>query len=181
MVVGPHDQDRVLDRDDDDQRPEDERHDAEHRFRRHLTVGARGLRRDVEGVERARADVAEDHAHAGERRPRQRTPCSLGRSRPCFRRALIRAPCLVGRLSFRPGRRPSGHITVLDNKSAPARSSGQRGLSEDDLPAAEAAPGRARGGGPQEDNVRGAPNRSPPSASSLVFAPFLPRKGNPSD
>ena len=70
VVVGAHDQDRVFDGDDDDQRPEDQRHDAEHRFRRNLSVGTCGLCGDAERIERARADVAEDDAHAGKRRRR---------------------------------------------------------------------------------------------------------------
>src|SRR6476646_8174032 len=48
VVVGPHDQDRVFDGDDDNQRPEDQRHDAEHSLRRWLSVGTRGLCGDAE-------------------------------------------------------------------------------------------------------------------------------------
>ena len=68
VIVGAHDQDRVLDGDDDDQRPEDQRHDAEHGLRRYLSIGTRDLCRDAERIERARADVAEDDAHASKRR-----------------------------------------------------------------------------------------------------------------
>ena len=70
VIVGAHDEDRVFDRDDDDQRPEDQRHDAEHGFRRHLPGRTGGFGGDVEGIERARADVAEHHPHARERRRR---------------------------------------------------------------------------------------------------------------
>src|ERR1700686_4174291 len=81
MVVGAHDQDRVFDGDDDDQRPEDQRHDADHGFRRNLSGGTCGLHCDVERIERARADVAEHDAHARQRRrrPRARAPL-LGHS-----------------------------------------------------------------------------------------------------
>ena len=72
VVVGAHDQDSVFDRDDDDQRPEDQRDDADHGFRRDLSGLACCLGGDAERVERARADVAEHHAHAGEHRGRPR-------------------------------------------------------------------------------------------------------------
>ena len=70
VIVGAHDQDRVFDRDDDDQRPEDQRHDAEHRLRRDVSGRTGGLRGDVERIERARSDIAEHDPHAGERRRR---------------------------------------------------------------------------------------------------------------
>src|ERR1700722_14659170 len=77
VVVGAHDQDRVFDGDDDDQRPEDQRHDANHRFWRNLSAGTRGLRGDIESIERARADVAEHDAHARQRRRRPRARAHL--------------------------------------------------------------------------------------------------------
>ena len=92
VVVGAHDEDRVFDRDDDDQRPEDQRHDAEHRFRRNLSVGTGGLRGDVERIERARADVAEDDAHARERRRRPRARAPLPGRRVDLRRCAHLAP-----------------------------------------------------------------------------------------
>ena len=54
-------------RDDDDQRPQDHRQHAEHRVARDRTGLGRRHRRHAEGVERACADVAIDHADAAER------------------------------------------------------------------------------------------------------------------
>ena len=67
-VVGAHDDDDVLQGDDDDQRPGDQRQDAEHVLMAGLQPGklAETL---LDGVERAGADVAEDDA---ERRQGQR-------------------------------------------------------------------------------------------------------------
>ena len=64
VIVGAHDQDRILDGNDDDQRPEDQRHDTEDRLRRDGSARARSFRRDLQGIERARPDVAENDAHA---------------------------------------------------------------------------------------------------------------------
>jgi len=47
-----------------------QRYDSEHRIRRHRSSGACDLCGDAECVERARADVAENNAHARERRRR---------------------------------------------------------------------------------------------------------------
>jgi hypothetical protein len=62
------DQNRVFDGDDDDQRPKDKRYDPQHSVWRYLTIGACGLYRHAERIERARANVAEDNTHAGKRR-----------------------------------------------------------------------------------------------------------------
>ena len=67
VVVGPQDEQHVLDRHDEDQRPQDERHDPEH----HL-AGDRAARRSgreglLQGVKRARADVAVDDAERAKR------------------------------------------------------------------------------------------------------------------
>ncbi len=59
VVVDPHDDAHVLDADDDDQRPDDQGEDPQHVLRGHADVGAREAR--LEGVERARPDVAVDH------------------------------------------------------------------------------------------------------------------------
>ena len=68
LVVGAQQDDDVFERDDDDQRPEDQRQHAEHRVAGRRAVGAdRGDHRFAEGVERARADVAVDDADAAER------------------------------------------------------------------------------------------------------------------
>jgi hypothetical protein len=72
VVVGPHDQDSVLGRDDDDQGPEDQRQDAQDGLWRRRAAGLDGL---LERVERAGADVAIDDA---ERRQRQPCRASLG-------------------------------------------------------------------------------------------------------
>ena len=59
-------------------------------------VGTGGLRRDIERIERARADVAEHDAHAGERGRAQRPRPSLSgrrqRGAPIFAVALIERP-----------------------------------------------------------------------------------------
>ena len=71
LVVGPHDEGEVLDGDDGDERPEDEREHAQ-------DVGVRGrdavLALDAlfDGVERARADVAEDDAERADDERRER-------------------------------------------------------------------------------------------------------------
>jgi hypothetical protein len=99
VVVGAHDEDGVLERDDDYQRPKDQRHDAEHSFRRHLTIRAGGLGCNVQGVERARADVAEHDPHACERRRRDRTTCSLpGRRMDLRGRTHVERPRLLLKL-----------------------------------------------------------------------------------
>ena len=69
VIVGAHDEDGILDGDDDDQRPEDQRDDAYRCLGRHAAAGTGGLGGDIQGVERARADVAEHDAHAGDRGP----------------------------------------------------------------------------------------------------------------
>jgi hypothetical protein len=51
VVVGAHDQDRVFDRDDDNQRPEDQRDNAEDRLGRHQSRGRSRPGGGVEGVE----------------------------------------------------------------------------------------------------------------------------------
>ena len=65
VVVGAHDEREVLDRDDQHQRPEDERQDAEH-----VRLGRRDRVRSEEAlahrVERAGADVAVDDAERAE-------------------------------------------------------------------------------------------------------------------
>ena len=67
VVVGPQDEEHVLDRHDEDQRPQDERHDPEH----HLAGDgpARRSSREgfLEGIKRARADVAVDDAERAKR------------------------------------------------------------------------------------------------------------------
>ena len=62
-VVGAHDQDRVFERDDQDQRPEDQRHDAHDGFGRERSAGVCGL---LERIERAGADIAVDDAERRE-------------------------------------------------------------------------------------------------------------------
>ena len=59
VVVGPHDDGEVLDRDDQRQRPEDQRRDAQSRVDR--LVDPLGGQRLPHRVQRRRADVAEDH------------------------------------------------------------------------------------------------------------------------
>jgi hypothetical protein len=58
VVVGPHDEQQVLDADDDDQRPENEREDTEDVRLGDGQFMAVATERLPEGVERAGADVA---------------------------------------------------------------------------------------------------------------------------
>ena len=67
VVVGAQQHQHVFDRHHDHQRPHDQRQHAEHRVARHRTGFGRRQHRDAEGVERACADVAIDHADAAER------------------------------------------------------------------------------------------------------------------
>ena len=67
VVVGAHDQEHVFQRHDDDQRPQHQRHDAEHHLARERAAGGRGGQAFLERVERARADVAVDDADGAER------------------------------------------------------------------------------------------------------------------
>ena len=68
LVVGAQQDDDVFERDDDDQRPQDQRQHAEHAPRGRRAVGAdRSDHRFAQGVERAGADVAVDDADAAER------------------------------------------------------------------------------------------------------------------
>src|SRR6185312_13456569 len=70
VVVGAHDEADVLDADDERERPEDEREEAEDvgGARRHAVLGADAL---LERVEGAGADVAEDDAESAERQRRR--------------------------------------------------------------------------------------------------------------
>ena len=69
VVVGPQDEDHVLERHDDDQRPQDQGDHAEHHLAREGGVarmpgcGGEAL---LEGIERAGADVAVDDADGAE-------------------------------------------------------------------------------------------------------------------
>ena len=62
-VVGAHDQDGILERDDQDQRPKDQRHDAHDGVRGGRSAGRYGL---LQGVERAGADITVDDTKGGE-------------------------------------------------------------------------------------------------------------------
>src|SRR3954471_17334550 len=63
VVVGAHDQDGVLERDDQDERPEDERDGAGDALRRQRAASVGGL---FEGIKRACADVAVHDPERGE-------------------------------------------------------------------------------------------------------------------
>src|SRR5207302_7293178 len=78
-VVGAQHVDLVLERDDDDERPEDERQHAEDvgGADRHA---ARGVEALVDGVERAGADVAVDDAEGAERQPGELPPVRMAGS-----------------------------------------------------------------------------------------------------
>ena len=80
-IVGAHHDDDVFQGDDDDQRPGDQRQDAEHVLGRRLQPGelAEAL---LDGVERAGADVAEHHAERGQ--GELRSPAAAGLLRQCL-------------------------------------------------------------------------------------------------
>ena len=66
-VVRAQDQKRVFDRDDEDQRPQDQRHHAEDGFIRQRSAMGGGLGGFLQGVEGAGADVAVDDTKGAER------------------------------------------------------------------------------------------------------------------
>ena len=65
-VVGPHQEDDVFQRDDEDQRPDQQRGNAQHGGAQVTAGGHHGMQRFAHGIERAGSDVAEDHADRGE-------------------------------------------------------------------------------------------------------------------
>ncbi len=77
-IVGAQDQDRVFERDDDDERPQDERENAENSLRRGRVASRGSPGRFPEGVERAGADVAIDDAKRAQScHSMQRAPSAL--------------------------------------------------------------------------------------------------------
>ena len=138
VVVGAHDDGHVLDRRGDDERPDDEREHAERDVRRGRA--ARPVERGLEGVERARADVAVDDAeraerHRGEAAGRRSGIRWLGRDR----QRVLPVDDAVGRLglarrrsdagfSFRSTDAASRHF-VLIRRRAGERRSGSAGLT----------------------------------------------------
>jgi hypothetical protein len=72
LVVRVHHQQHVFDRHDQQQRPEDQRQDAEHLRRAHRAVAEIGQAR-LEGIERAGADIAVDHAQHAKHHRRTRS------------------------------------------------------------------------------------------------------------
>src|SRR6185437_7843551 len=71
LVVGAHDEDHVLQRDHQDQRPEDQRQHAQHAGRRNTQTVFRA-EDFAHRVQRAGADVAEHHADRADRERAQR-------------------------------------------------------------------------------------------------------------
>ena len=67
VVVGAHENDHVFQRDDENQRPEDQRENAEDgRFVNDARAAVRGGHRFTERIERARSDVAVDDTDAAD-------------------------------------------------------------------------------------------------------------------
>ena len=84
VIVGAEQDQHVFDGDDQDQRPDDERQDAEdHRLERSLAASRRRMHGFAQRIERARADVAIDDADAAERQP-PKIP-----ARRCFRAGAV--------------------------------------------------------------------------------------------
>jgi len=71
VVVRPHDQDRILGRHDDDQRPQDQGQDTQDRVGRRHASGLDGL---LESIERAGADIAVDDAERRKRKTHGTAP-----------------------------------------------------------------------------------------------------------
>ena len=65
VVVGAHDQNGIFDRNDQKQRPKDERDDAENVVWRRRAAGRRSLHCNLKRIEIAGADIAEDDAERG--------------------------------------------------------------------------------------------------------------------
>ena len=104
MIVGPQHEDEVLERDDDDQCPEDQRQDAEDVVvRRGDRV--RAMKALADRVERARADVAVDDAERGERE-HDESP-AVRRGRPTCASVATDCPstCAAPAILGRPTRR----------------------------------------------------------------------------
>ena len=108
VIVGAQDQNGVFERDDQDDRPEDHRHDAHHGFGRGCPAGLDGL---LQPIERAGADIAVDNAECGKRH-----------NNGPFTRSLV---------GQHGGLKGIGHRSVLPSvvqfgtKKAPTRSAGQ--------------------------------------------------------
>ena len=66
VVVGTHDEDQVLDRDHEDECPEHERQNSEQVGGNAGVLTSRGVQTLFQGVQRAGANVAEDHAERTE-------------------------------------------------------------------------------------------------------------------
>ena len=79
-VVRAHDEARVLDRNDDHQRPEDQRNDTVNAGRGGVRGGPMGREDDLLGVKRARADIAVNDAEGAEREHRPAGIASTSRS-----------------------------------------------------------------------------------------------------
>jgi hypothetical protein len=95
-VVGAQDQDGVFQRDDEDQGPEHEREDAEHRAWLQGGVPARRFGGLLEGIERAGADITIDDAEGAKRRgERQAMMSAVTQSR----RMSVSVHCLPSRSS----------------------------------------------------------------------------------
>ena len=84
VIVGAEQDQHVFDGDDQDQRPDDQRQDAEdHRLERSLAASRRRMHGFAQGIERARADVAIDDADAAERQAPKIA------ARRCFRAGAV--------------------------------------------------------------------------------------------
>ena len=71
LVVGAQHEGDIFDRDDDRQRPEDQRQHAEHLLGRGRRAAGRGMQRLAQRIDRAGADVAIDDAERAEHQQRQ--------------------------------------------------------------------------------------------------------------
>src|SRR5712692_8533650 len=93
--VRAHDDKHVLDGDDEDQRPADERDDADH-VRFSGGDAARSAEALAQGIERARADVAEEDAKGGERQKNAAGTGPAGHAdSPCKLRSSAVAPLVL--------------------------------------------------------------------------------------
>ncbi len=126
LVIGAHDEDDVFDRDDDHQRPEDEREDAEHvvGVDRHRVV--RAAEDFLDRVERARADVTVDDTQRRERERRKARTPRCGDVRGCFvggREAMISPFARAGSDSRRRSR--SADVAVAQGRPRASAAGGR--------------------------------------------------------
>jgi hypothetical protein len=162
MVVRAHHEEAVLDGDRDDERPQDQREDAEGGLWGKLSTD--GLDDRLQGVERARPEVAIDDAERGECCCRRRSPSDAGR-----RGAFFSGSDNLHRICPFPGigRRRLGSRPVLTQR--PAGRISQRSPTVNML-IARVVPGRAAVARMPKDQTGSAISISVRRASAILHS-----------